>query len=56
MGVERKYPFYVISVDKLLALERWVPHQVLLSQGALVDLSDEEDVRVEMVDGRLASR
>ena len=49
MGVERKYPFYVISVDKLLALERWVPHQVLLSQGALVDLSDEEDARVAFV-------
>ena len=49
MPVERKYPFYVISVDRLLALERWVPHQVLLSQGALVDLSDEEDARVAFV-------
>ena len=34
---------------RLLALERWVPHQVLLSQGALVDLSDEEDARVAFV-------
>ena len=49
MPVERKYPFYVISVDKLLALERWVPHQILLAQGALVDLSDEEDARLSLI-------
>ena len=47
MGVERKYPFYVISVDKLLALERWVPHQI--SGAGAPSLSDEEDARVAFV-------
>ena len=47
--VDRKYPFYVISVDKLLALDRWVPHQVLLKRGELVDLSDEADADVAFV-------
>ena len=40
--MERKYPFCVISVDTLLSLDRWVPHQVLLKRGELLDLSDGE--------------
>ena len=49
MPVARTYPFYAISVDKLLALEEWVPHQTLLARGDLVDLSDEEEVSVAFI-------
>ena len=34
-----QYPFYAIPVDELLGLAHWVPHQKLLAENKLVNLT-----------------
>ena len=37
--VPEHYPFYAIEVETLLALDEWKPHQTLLGEGKLINLT-----------------
>ena len=45
----KKYPYYVIPVANLLELKAWKPHQDLLAEGKLVEISDDANVEVIFV-------
>ena len=37
---DERYPFYAMSVKEILALEDWRPHQHMLADGKLVNLTE----------------
>ena len=47
--VPEQYPFYAIPVEELLNLTQWVPHQKLLAQKKLVNLTDSPVAEDEVI-------
>ena len=48
-STKARYPMYVIPVKALLELDAWEPHQALLAQGMLVEVTSEVDLEIVFV-------
>ena len=46
---KESYPFYAVPVTTLLELDRWVPHQELLKQGKLLNLTETTTAPKEII-------